>query len=132
MVESKPGPTYEIEKVVTEPFHQVDTRLELTTGIKCACNSLYALCWSHRKKVFRWNTNDSDHILNKWDVLYTSLETKDLLSVDELPRSVMMSNNNIPVEFLELKPEIAYLRIKRSFFRRIVSSECDERRFFLF
>ena len=40
-----------------------------------------------------------------------------LLSADELPMSVMMSNNNIPVEFLELK---------------IVSRECVETMFSLF
>ena len=56
----------------------------------------------------------------------------DLLSADELLRSVMMSNNNIPVEFLELKTEIAYLRTGEPFLRRIVSSECDEIMFLLF
>ena len=58
--------------------------------------------------------------------------TMDLLSADELPRSVVMSNNNIPVEFLELKTEIAYLRTGEPFLRRIVSSECDEIMFLLF
>ena len=84
------------------------------------------------KKVYRWNTHDLDHILNEGDVLYKSLGTMDLLSADELPRSVMMSNNNIPVEFLELKTEIAYLRTGEPFLRRIVSSECDEIMFLLF
>ena len=31
---------------------------------------------------------------------YKSLGSMDLLSADELPRPVMMSNNNISVEFL--------------------------------
>ena len=56
----------------------------------------------------------------------------DLLSADELPRTVVMSNNNIPVEFLELKTEIAYLRTGEPFLRRIVSSESDEIMFLLF
>ena len=131
-VESNPGPTYNIEKVIMGSFHQGNTRFGLTAGIQCACNSLYALCWSHVKKVYRWNTHDLDHILNEGDVLYKSLGTMDLLSADELPRSVMMSNNNIPVEFLELKTEIAYLRTGEPFLRRIVSSECDEIMFLLF
>ena len=54
-----------------------------------------------------------------------------MLSVGELPRSVMMSKNNIRVEFLELKTKIAYLRTGGPFFRGTVSSECDERRLLL-
>ena len=48
-------------------------------------------------KVFKWNTQDLDQILNEDDALYKTLRTIDLLSVDDLPRSVMMSNNNILV-----------------------------------
>ena len=121
-VESNPGPTCNIEKVIMGSFHQGNTRFGLTAGTQCACNSFFALCWSHVKKVYRWNTNDLDHILNEGGILYKSLGTMDLLSADELPRSVMMSNNNIPVEFLELKTEIAYLRTGEPFLRRIVSS----------
>ena len=44
----------------------------------------------------------------------------------------MMSNNNIPVEFLEIKTEIPYLRTGELFLRRIVSSGCDETMFLLF
>ena len=51
--------------------------------------------------------------------------TMDLLSADELPRSLMMSYNNIPLEVLELKTEIVYLRTGEPFLR-IVWSECDE------
>ena len=52
-VESNPGPTYNIENVIMGSFHQGNTRFGLTAGIQRACNSLYALCWSHVKKVYR-------------------------------------------------------------------------------
>ena len=84
------------------------------------------------KKVYRWNIHDLDHILNEGNVLYKSLGTMNLLLADELPMSVMISNNNIPVEFLELKTEIVYLRTGKPFLRRIVSSECVETMFSLF
>ena len=84
------------------------------------------------KKVCRWTTHDLDHILKEVDVLYKQMGTMDLLSADELPRSLMMSYNNIPLEVLELKTEIVYLRTGEPFLRRIVSSECDEIMFLLF
>ena len=80
----------------------------------------------------RWNTHDLDHILHDGDVLYKSLGTTALLSADELPRLVVMYNNNIPIEFLELKTEIAYLRTGELILKRTVSSECDEIMFLLF
>ena len=61
-------------------------------------------------KVFRWNTPDLDYILTEWDILYKSLWTIHLLSADELTRSVVMSNYNIPRDYLELETEIANLR----------------------
>ena len=72
-VESNPGLTYAIEKVISGSFHQVDTRFGTTPGIQCACNSLFALCFSQVKKVFRWNTPDLDYILNEGDILCKSL-----------------------------------------------------------
>ena len=82
--------------------------------------------------MYRWNTHDLDHNLNEGDFLYKLLGTMDLLSADELLRSVMMSNNNIPVEFLELKTKIARLRTGEPFLRRIDSSKCNEIMFLLF
>ena len=51
----------------------------------------------------------------------------DLLSADKLPRSVAMSNYNIPIDYLELETEVANLRIGEPFLRKIVSiSAYDE------
>ena len=120
-VESNPGPAYTIEKVISGSFHQGDTRFGTTAGIQCACNSLFALCFSQVKKVFRWNAPDLDYILTEGDILYKSLGTMDLLSAHELPRSVVMSNYNIPIDYLELETEIANLRTGELFLRRIIS-----------
>ena len=64
----------------------------------------------------------------KWRwYLYKSLGTMDLLSADELPKSVVMSNYNIPKDYLELETDIANLRTGEPFLRRINSvSEYDE------
>ena len=105
-----PGPTYAIEKVILGSFHQGDTRFETTAGIQCASNSIFALCFSQVKRVFRWSTPDLDYILTEGDILYKSLGTMDLISADELPRSVVMSDYNIPIDYLELETEIANLR----------------------
>ena len=51
-----------------------------------------------------------------------------MLSADELPKSLMMSNNNIHVDILELKTEIANLRTGEPFPRKTVSSQRDETR----
>ena len=96
--------------------HQGETRFGTIAGIQCACNWL-----SQVKKVFRWNTPDLDYILTERDILYKSLGTMDLLSADELPRSVAMSNYNIPIDYLELVTEVANLRTGEPFLRRIVS-----------
>lgn len=49
------------------------------------------------KKVFVWNGSNPDHILLEGHLLYKSLNTTDLLSVDELPRSVQLYDFSVPV-----------------------------------
>ena len=48
-VESNPGPTYNIVKSVKASFHQGNPMFGLTAGIQCACNALFAICWSRIK-----------------------------------------------------------------------------------
>ena len=69
-VESHPWLTYSIEKVIQGSFHQGDTRFGRTTGVQCAYNSLFALCWLQVKTVSRWNKSDSNHVLTEGDLLY--------------------------------------------------------------
>ena len=78
------------------------------------------------------NTYDFGHILTEGDRLCKSLGTLDLLSVDELQRSVVMSNYNIPIDFLELKTEIAHLRTGDTALQRAVTNRHEEVVFLLF
>ena len=52
-----------------------------------AFNSLFALCWSRIRKFLIWQLLDLDHILVESEKLYKTLNTLDLLSVDDLPHS---------------------------------------------
>ena len=74
-IETNPGPTYAVDKVVLGTFHQGDQRFGETVGVQCACNSLYALCWSEIRQVSIWKPGDFDHILFEGDILYKSLNT---------------------------------------------------------
>ena len=67
-VESNPGPTYSIEKVIQGSFHQ--RRFGRIAGVQCACNSLFALCWSQVQTVSRWNKTDLNHVLTEGDLLF--------------------------------------------------------------
>ena len=100
------GSTYSIETVIQGSFHQAIQGLR----VQCACNSLFALYWSQVKTVSRWNKSDLNHVLTEGDLLYKSLNVVDMLTADDLPRSIVMCNIEFPVDFLELKTEIVYLR----------------------
>ena len=131
-VESNPGPTYSIEKVIQGSFHQGNPRFGGTAGVQCACNSLFALCWLQVKTVSRWDKNDLSHVLTEGDLLYKSLNVVDMLTADDLPRSIVMCNIEFPVDFLELKSEIAHLKNGEPFLTRSVPNTGDEFMLLLF
>ena len=84
-IETNPGPTYNLEKIVHGSFYQGNSQLfGEAAGIECACN---ALCWTQVKQKFHCVRRDLDHILVEGDNLYKSLHTSDMLSVDQLPNS---------------------------------------------
>ena len=72
------------------------------------------------KKVNSWNTSDLDHILTEGDKLYKTLNTFDMLSVDDLPHFVKMYDQNVQIEFLELETKLARLRDDDPFLRNII------------
>ena len=78
-----------------------------------------------------WNTSDLDHILTKEDKLYRTLNTFDMLSVDDLPRFVKMYDQNVQIEFLELRTKLARLKDGDPFLRNIIS-DSDNVLFLLF
>ena len=61
-IETNPGPTYNLGKIVHRSFHQGNNQLfGEASGIQCACNALYALCWTQIKQIFHWVRRDLDH-----------------------------------------------------------------------
>ena len=121
-IESNPGPTYVIEKAICGSYHQGDRRFDDTTGVQCACNSLYTLCRSQIRKVGFWDRLDSDHILIEGDNSYKTLNTFDMLSVDDLPCFVRVYDENRQIEFLQLETKLASLTYGGPFLRNIVSN----------
>ena len=100
-VESNPGPTFRILKVIQGSFHQGHLKFGHTAGIQCACNSLYALCWSTIKRVSVWTTSDLDYVLENGDSLFKSINTNMALNVDELPVNVNIEGHSLGVILLE-------------------------------
>ena len=100
-VESNPGPTFKILKVIQGSFHQGHPKFGHTAGIQCACNSLYALCWSTIKRVSVWTTSDLDYVLENGDSLFKSINTNMALNVDELPVNVNIEGHSLDVILLE-------------------------------
>ena len=57
-VESNPGPTYDVTKIVKASFHQGDPMFGVSAGMQCTCNSLFSICWSKIIKVYYWKPCD--------------------------------------------------------------------------
>ena len=100
-IESNPGPSFNILKVIQGSFHQGNPKFGHTAGIQCACNSLYALCWSVIKRVSVWTTSDLDYFMEKGDCLFKSLNTNLTLNIDELPRNITIEGCSLKVILLE-------------------------------
>ena len=67
-IESNPGPTYEILKAVQGSFNQGHP--QFGSGMQCACNSLFSICWSTLRRVAIWKNTDLDYILIKGENCY--------------------------------------------------------------
>ena len=101
-VESNPGPTFRILKVIQGSFHQGHPKFGHTAGIQCACNSFYALCRSTIKRVSVWTTSDLDYVLeNGGDSLFKSINTDMALNVYEIPVNVNIEGRSFVVILLE-------------------------------
>ena len=87
-VETNPGPTVNVTKLVKASFHQGNGMFGDTAGMQCVCNALFSICWSKMKQLGCWQTADLDYILMKGDELYKSLDLLRYLSFDDLPRQL--------------------------------------------
>ena len=79
--------------MVIGSFSQSDSRFGSAAGIQCACNSLFALCWSVIRKVSLWQNYDLDHILIHGDKVYKFQNRNCTLSVDDLPSTIELENS---------------------------------------
>lgn len=81
----------------SKTFHKGDGLFGETAGVQCACNSLFALCWSRILENSIWQSLDLDHILVEGDKLYNTLNTTDLLNMDDLRHSVRLWESELPI-----------------------------------
>ena len=73
-------------------FHQGEKRFGETAGMQCACKVLTALCWSVIRKNSIWRTSDLDYILESEERVYKNLGRFGLLSLDELPSEISVTD----------------------------------------
>ena len=99
-VESNPGPTYNLLKSLSASYNQGHQKFGNTAGVQCACNSLFAICWSKIRKVTIWKVLDLDTILENGDQLYKELNKHGLLGVEDLPNTVVIYEQSFSVEML--------------------------------
>ena len=102
-VESNPGPTYTILKVVQGSFNQANQKFGETAGRQCACITLFSIAWSAIRRVALWNTTDLDFILSEGDQLYKGSSVSTFISADELPQTIDIENNVVYVEKLRFQ-----------------------------
>ena len=101
-IESNPGPpTREILKTVSGNFNQGHLKFGATAGIQCACNALYAICFSIVKKVSIWKSFDLDYILENGDETFKTVGISRAMELNELPRNLTIENCSVTVEFLD-------------------------------
>ena len=58
-------------------------------------------CWSFIKSISRWNSIDLDHILEKGNELFKSLNKFKLHGVEDLPTKIEIYSHSIDIALLE-------------------------------
>ena len=101
-VEMNPGPTYNIVKLVKASFHQGNPMFDVSTGIQCACNALFAICWAKIKNMSYWTSCDLDYILIKTDELFESISLFRYLAPEDLPNELNVEGTNVAIEYVRL------------------------------
>ena len=80
--------SYRIVRSVLGSYHQGDSRFGATAGVQCACNLLFALCWSVIRNVCQWHTFHLDYVLCEGDSNYKQLN-------DEQPNAVKAADGHM-------------------------------------
>ena len=100
-IESNPGPCHiSYKNLFKAPFIKHILKFGETSGIQCACNSLFAICWSSIKRVSIWKPWDLDYILEHGDALFKDINILRPLYVEELPKTVLINGHVLKVEML--------------------------------
>ena len=68
---------------------------------QCACNALYAICFSIVKKVSIWKSFDLDYILENGDETFKTVGISRVMELNELPCNLTIENCSVTVEFLD-------------------------------
>ena len=127
--------SYRIFSSVLGSYHQGDSRFGATAGVQCACNSLFALCWSVIRNVCQCNTFNLDYVLSEGDSNYKQLNTLSLLAADELPNVVQTADSRMfSVEYLSLENDKVNAHSQEFPFLRALLNECVDKcvRFLMF
>ena len=88
-----------IIKVVQANHQQGYIRYGMSRGIQCLCMSLMSVCWKLFKSVSIWDSFDLDCILQKGDVLSTSLNNYKYLGIEDLPQENIL----YLIEYLDIR-----------------------------
>ena len=91
---------YEIIRSVQGSLNQGNVALfGETAGRQCACNALFSICLSVVCDIC--NLKSADYILDDDDKLHKSLNCRDYLNVDQLPRQVNIFHYTVNLDIPE-------------------------------
>ena len=108
-VESNPGPTYNISKVVQASCHQGHPKFGHSAGIQCASCSLVSICWARFKLPSLWRSSDLDTILEQGTKIFEQTGLDRSLSAPDLSRIISVGNVDFRVTYAASVP----IEIKR-------------------
>ena len=90
-------------KVVQATHYHDDIRYEMSRSIQCSCMLLMSVSWKLFKSASIWDSFDLDCILQKYDLLFKSINNYRYLGMEDLPQEFFIENLLINVEFLNIK-----------------------------
>ena len=87
-------------KNVKASCHQGHIKFGHSAGMQCACNSLFAICFTTVKPVALWTTINLDFILDNGDQIYKELNVTGPLSSQELPTTLHSGHSPVKIKML--------------------------------
>ena len=81
-------------------FNQGHPQFGVTSGMQCACNSLFSICSSTVRRVAIWKITDLDYILIKGNEIFKRIGKNCYLAFKDLPKHVTSGNINFIINML--------------------------------